>query len=144
MAPPVDLNYWAILVSAVASFILGALWYSPVMFVKPWRKMMGLTQQHMEEAKKKGMKKVMAKLYIGNFIATLIMVYVLSHFVDYAQAKTITDGLQLGLWVWLGFIATLLFGSILWEGKPFKLFLINAGYRLVELLIVASILSAWA
>ncbi len=140
MAPPVDLNYLAILVSVVASFILGLLWYSPLLFRKPWMKMMGITQQHMEESKKKGM----AKLYIGNFVTTLIMVYVLSHFVDYAQAKTITDGLQLGLWVWLGFIATLLFGSILWEGKPFKLFLINAGYRLVELLIVASILSAWA
>ena len=140
MAPPVDINYWAILVSAVSSFILGLLWYSPLLFGKPWMKMMGFTQQHMEEAKKKGM----ARLYIGNFVTTLIMVYILSHFVDYAQAKTITDGLQLGLWVWLGFIATLLFGSILWEGKPFKLFLINAGYRLVELLIVASILSAWA
>src|SRR3989344_7048970 len=140
MAPPVDINYWAILVSAVASFILGYLWYSPLLFGKPWMKMMGFPHQHMEEAKKKGM----VKLYLGNFIATLIMVYILSHFVDYAQAKTITDGLQLGLWVWLGFIATLLFGSILWEGKPFKLFLINSGYRLVELLIVASILSAWA
>ncbi len=140
MAPPVDLNYLAILVSVVSSFILGALWYSPLLFGKPWMKMMGFTQQHMEEAKKKGM----AKLYIGNFIATLIMVYILSHFVDYAQAKTITDGLQLGLWVWLGFIVTLQFGSILWEGKPFKLFLINTSYRLVELLIVASILSAWA
>ena len=140
MAPPVDINYWAILVSAVASFILGYLWYSPLLFGKPWMKMMGFTHQSMEEAKKKGM----VKLYLGNFIATLIMVYILSHFVDYAQAKTITDGLQLGLWVWLGFIATLLFGSLLWEGKPFKLFLINSGYRLVELLIVASILSAWA
>ncbi len=140
MAPPVDINYWAIIVSAVASFILGMLWYSPLLFGKPWMKMMGLTQQHAEAAKKKGM----AKYYIGNFIATLIMVYILSHFVDYAQAKTISDGLQLGVWVWLGFIATLLFGSILWEGKPFKLYLINAGYRLVELLIVASILSVWA
>ena len=140
MAPPVDINYWAILVSAVASFILGYLWYSPLLFGKPWMKMMGFTHQSMEEAKKKGM----VKLYLGNFIATLIMVYILSHFVDYAQAKTITDGLQLGLWVWLGFIATLLFGSLLWEGKPFKLFLINSGYRLVELLIIASILSVWA
>lgn len=47
-----EINYLAVLVAALANFFLGALWYSPVMFAKPWSKMI-FGDVPMEEAKKR-------------------------------------------------------------------------------------------
>ncbi len=50
MAPPVDINYWAVLVAAVVSMVIGALWYSPVLFGKLWMKYSGLSDKKLAEA----------------------------------------------------------------------------------------------
>ena len=36
-------NPWAILVSALIQWFLGALWYSPALFARPWMAMLGIT-----------------------------------------------------------------------------------------------------
>ena len=78
------------------------------------------------------------------FISMLVMAYVLAHVVAFAQAATFADALMAGFWTWLGFIATVLLGTVLWEGKPVKLYLINVSHYLVVLLVMASILVMWA
>ena len=133
-----NINYIAVLLVSVASMVLGALWYSPVLFGKQWMHLMGINPKKID-AKKSSM----AKLYFINFIAAIVMAYILSHFVDYVGATDIGSGIQLAIWVWLGFIATTMIGTVLWEGKPWKLYLINSGYQLVNLLIAASILAVW-
>lgn len=100
---------------------------------------MNLTPEKMEEAKKKGM----AKSYITMFIGLLVMSYVLAHFVDYAQATTVLGGLTAGFWLWLGFIATVMLGSVLWEGKPVTLYLINVAHYLAVLIVMGIILAVW-
>jgi hypothetical protein len=77
------------------------------------------------------------------FVATLVMAFVLAHFVDYVEATTIGAAAQLAFWVWLGFSAPLLLGSFLWEGRPLRLWVLNAAYRLVELIVMAAILAVW-
>ncbi len=139
MAPPVDINYWAVLVAAVANMVLGFLWYGYI-FGKPWARMMGYTKEKMEEMKKKG---GMGKSYLLMFIGTLLMNYIFSYFIGYAQAATITAGLLLGVMVWLGFFVTTMIGSVLWEGKPVALYILNVGYHLVNLLISGAILAGW-
>lgn len=37
-----EINIWAILVATVASFALGVLWYSPLLFLKPWSREAGV------------------------------------------------------------------------------------------------------
>lgn len=138
--PSVDINYLAVLVAGIASMALGAFWYSPLAFGKMWMALSGLTEASMNEAKKKGM----TKLYTLAFIGSLVMSYVLAHFVDYAGATTVQEGLQTGFWVWLGFMATKALGTVLWENKPVKLYVLNTAYDLVSLLIMASILAVWA
>lgn len=51
--------------------------------------------------------------------------------------------MQAGFWAWLGFVATIMLGMTLWEGKPFRLYLLNAGYQLLNLLVMGAILAAW-
>lgn len=134
-----EVNYLAVIGAAVATFILGMLWYSPLMFGNIWLKLMGFTSAQMKAGKKKGMGKTMAIA----FISTLVWAYVLDQFLKIAGAVTVQDGLQVGFLIWLGFIATTLLGSILWEGKPVKLYLINVAHQLTAISIASIILVCW-
>ncbi len=134
----VDINYWAVLVGAVAYMLIGMLWYG-FLFMKQWMKLMGFTEKDKKKAKKKGM----AKYYLVAFIAALIMSYVLAHFVDYVGAVDLLGALKAAFWIWLGFIAAIMINSVLWEGRPVKLYLINISYQLVSLIVMAVILVLW-
>ena len=134
----IEVNYLVILVSAIISFIIGALWYS-LLFGKSWTKLMGFSAKDIEKTKKKSM----VKTYFMGFIAQSIMAYVLANFVIYADAKTFLEGIQVGFFIWLGFVATISLGMILWEKKSIKLYLINTGYWLISLIIQSMILSVW-
>jgi len=124
------MTFLAILISAVVGMIVGALWYSPILFGKTWMKLTGLTKSSMK-SKKKGM----GKSYFGMFISLLVMAYALSLFLN-------VNGLMGAFWIWLGFIATIMFGSVIWEGKPLKLYFLNAFHWLAVILVMGSILSA--
>jgi hypothetical protein len=140
MAPAVDINYLAVLVAAIAAMAIGFLWYGPL-FGKEWARLMGfgkLSKKELENMKAKG-KKAMP----FQFAASLIMSYILAHFVDYTQAATFMDGAVAGTWLWLGFIATVQIGSVLWEGKPVKLYAINTLHYLVALIVMGGILAVW-
>lgn len=75
------------------------------------------------------------------FVTTLLMVYVLAIFVS--VAPNMQGALMLTFWLWLGFTATVQAGSFLWEGKPIKLFIINASQTLVAMLVATIILVLW-
>ena len=136
--PDVDINLLAVLVAALVSIILGFVWYGPL-FGKTWMQLSGFTAKDMEKAKKKGM----TKTYILMIIGTLVSSYVLAHFVDYLQATDFNGALQAGFWLWLGFIAPVQLGIVLWEGKPWTLYFINVAYYLVNLILMATILAVW-
>jgi len=138
MVPTVSINYLTVLAAAVVSMVIGFLWYGPI-FGKAWMQLMKIDKKKMDEAKKKGM----AKSYAVMFISALIMNYVLAHFVKYLGSKTFMDGMQAGFWLWLGFIATVQIGIVLWEGKPVKWYLINSAHYLVALMVTGGILAIW-
>ena len=138
----VIVNYWAVIVGAVVSFVLGGLWYGPI-FGKKWMAMMKFTPESMASAKAKGMGKSYAMMFIGS----LVMSYVLFHFIAYAVGFSQQGGAMVGavggFWAWLGFIVPVTMGSVLWEGRSWSLWIINAGYYLVGLVLVGAILAAW-
>lgn len=139
MAPEVTINYLAVIVAAIASMVIGMAWYSPMLFGKQWMELIGISVKDMEAAKKKGM----SKTYALAFVSSLVMAYVLAHFVDYAMASSLADGAMAGFWVWLGFVATVSLSSVLWDCKPWKLYFINVGYHLVQLVVMGEILTLW-
>lgn len=141
----VPINYLAVIVAAVATMVIGFLWYGPL-FGKQWSRLMGwgeMTPEKMKEMQKKAVPG-----YAIQFIGALFMAYVLAHVLVFSNAyfnvSGVAVGIEAGFWSWLGFIAPVTVGSILWEGKPFTLWLINAGYFLVNLLMIGAILGAWA
>ena len=131
-----EINYWAVIVSAVVGFAIGSVWYMPRAFGDSWKTLLGKTEADI----KAGFNE---KLFGKTFIATLVMVYILAHFVDYAGATTLGQGAVTGFWLWLGFVATTMLINTLYENKPLKLWAINAGYQLVVLLTAGTVLAVW-
>lgn len=132
-------NWVTVFAAAVASMILGFLWYSPILFGKEWMELSGLTKTDMEKAKKK-----MFFTYGIASIVALITSFVLKQFIDLFYIVNLFDAVQLAFWIWFGFVATTLVGSILYEGKSWKLFIINSGYQLASIILMAVVLSYWA
>ena len=133
-----DINYIAVFAGAIASMAIGFLWYGPF-FGKQWIALSKITKEQMEAGKAKGM----SKSYAIGFLGSLVTSYVLAHFVPYRGAIGISGGLQAGFWIWLGFVATVALGSVLWEGKSWRLYCLNMSYQLVNLLVMGAILSVW-
>lgn len=134
-----DLNYLSVLVAAIIQFILGAFWYSPVLFGKKWMKLSGLTMESIDQSKKKGMW----KYYFASFLSALVMAFVLAHVIFAFKVSSAYEAMVTAFWMWMGFIATVSLGSILWEGKSFHLYLINTGYYLVALILMSEVIFLW-
>ena len=128
-------NVLGVLAATVASYVLGALWFSPLLFGNVWAKLSGMDKK-IKDFKKSDMNKA----YVGNFLTTLVTAYVLSLFLNYTNSATVASALQVALLVWVGFLATTQMGSIFWEQKPFKLYLITTLHGLVSLLLMAVVL----
>jgi hypothetical protein len=132
-------NYIAVLVASVAAYILGALWYSPVLFGKQWMKLMKLTPKDLEKAKVKGM----GKSYFLGFIGAFVMAWVVAYFVGLLGITNALAGLVLGFWLWLGFVAVTTLDGVLWAGMPWTLWILNNSHSLVRLFIMGAILGSW-
>ncbi len=131
-------NFLAVLVAALASFALGALWYSPALFAKQWMKAHGLTQ-----AKVKAMQKDAAKAYGVTFACQLVLAYALAVLISMLHVVALLTGLKLGILCWVGFAATLGLMAHMYSGKALAAWLIDAGYQLIYILLMAAILTAW-
>jgi hypothetical protein len=130
------MNFWAILVSALILWFLGAAWYSPVLFVKPWMAALKITPHAVD---KKGLVPGM----ISSLIGDLILAFVMAHFIFWSGGSTIGWGAFIGFLIWFGFFAAPSFPQGIYEKRPFALFVINNGYWLVGLVIVGALLAVW-
>ena len=131
--PSVDINWWAVLVAALLNMVLGSIWYRPEAFGKPWEKLTG---------RKMGGDNANVGYGISA-VGALLQAFIFVHFVRYAGDTTFWKGLVTGFWLWLGFVAVVMATNVAFEGRPWKLWKINAGYFLVVLLINGGLLAAW-
>jgi len=134
-----EINYWAVLVSALVFYAIGAVWYSPLLFAKAWQKATGVTQEKMASVN----KGKMALTFISTFILSLLMACVTAHLSIRVESHTLHSGIMLGFWIWLGYVAVSMGINYLYEGKSFKLFCINAGYFFIGLLKMGAIMALW-
>jgi len=137
-----SVNLWSVLVAAIATMAIGFLWYSPILFARPWMVLMGYDPD--DKAKLAEMQKGAGKLYGISFVASLVAAFVLSKIIFGLAINSALYGLKVGFAVWLGFVATVQLTDSLFSKKPAKLFLINTGYQLVCYLAMGAIIGAWA
>ena len=129
------INHWAVFTCAIVSFIIGALWYSPLLFYRTWQKENNLSDEDITKINH-------AKVYSISFILALIISYNLAFFLGDSK----TD------WLWgttAGFLAgfgwaAMIFATIaLFEMRSLKYILINGGYIVVYFTAIGFILGAW-
>lgn len=133
-----EVNLLAILVAGVVSFAIGGAWYSGLMFGPLWVRLLGWSDAQAQEAKK-GAGAAMAT----GFVMQLVTAYIFASFLGSFEIADASGAIQTAFWLWLGFVATTQLGSVLWEKKPFKLFVLNAAYSFVSLAVMGIILALW-
>jgi Protein of unknown function (DUF1761) len=128
-------NWLAVAAAIVANFLIGGLWYSPLLFVHPWLRMSGVEKRVFDRG--------LPKALVGDLFASAATVLVLNQVLRWSQANSIGAGLLVALVVWVGFVASTLVAQVTYEQRPFAFFLISSGYRLVTLGVMGAILSIW-
>lgn len=128
------LNLLAVLAAGAAAFVIGSLWYT-VLFGKLWTKLAGIKKQHKDP--------YMPVRFLVYLIGQLVMAFVLAHFLIFTNAVTYVEGLTIVFWLWLGFIAPITIGGVLWEKKSINLFVLNNAYNLIAMGVMSVILLAW-
>ncbi len=129
-------NIWSVLVGFVSNMVIGSLWYSPVLFGNKW---LELTGRKAEDISKEDARKSMTLSMIPGVLSIVLLALILG----VANSTTMADALVLGSLVSAGIIGMSNLNQVFFEGRPFKLILLNTGYSFVAMNIAALIITFW-
>jgi len=128
-------NYAAVVVAALAYWVLGALWYG-LLFSKPW-----MLLEHMSMEQAQSMSPVLP--YVITFILNVLIAYSLAQICIWRNANTLSRGASVGVLLWIGFVGPVTFTTYMYEMRPWQLFAINQFYPLFGFVLMGAILGAW-
>jgi len=138
------INWWAVLIAGISSFVVGGIWYSPGLFGKAWMKGNNFTEEQIRKGGNKG------KIFGFTLIFSLLMAVNLAMFLATPENcpplcahKTditwgATAGFLAGIWTFCAIAIHSLF-----ELKPWRLIFINGFYSVVALVLMGAIIGAW-
>jgi len=128
------INWLAAVAGAVLAFVVGSVWYSPVLFSKIWQREVKLTDADIRAGN-------MALTFGSAFVLTLVGAIVLAGYLG--PEPELGDAILAGLVVSVGFICTAIGVIYLFERRSMTLFLINAGYQIVTYVMIGLVLGLW-
>lgn len=130
-----SINWWAVLVAAVSNFVIGGMWYSPILFGKAWMRANDFTPEDLNRHSP-------AVVFGVSFLFCLVMAANLAAFLD-DPATTLSWGITAGVLAGLGW-ATLGLGVVaLFEHRKWSYLLVNGGYLTVSFAVMGAILGGW-
>lgn len=127
-----DVNIWAVLAAAAASFLLGGIWYSPLLFLKRWNAAMGRTEKDNGHP---------AKVFGLSFIFAVIAAYVFALLLG--PDPVLSESWKAGLVVGLGFVGMSFGINYQFANRPLAALLIDGGYHTGQFVLYGLILGAW-
>lgn len=128
-----DVNYLAVVAAALLSFLLGGVWYSPLLFLKPWNAAMARTPQSANGHP--------AKVYGLSFIFACVAALAFAHILG--PAPDLRTAVHMGLIVGICFV-TMCFGiNYQFANRPFSAVLIDGGYHTVQFVVYAIVFGLW-
>ncbi len=135
------INLLAVLVAAVASFVIGFLFHGPA-FGKVWMKLANIHPTGNEKFRD------MIPQMVKNFLMNVVCAYVLAMFIYvtasfYGNVGNVVGGMGIAFWAWLGFLVTSSSMDVIWMGKSKNLWLFEIVASLVSFLAMGAILAAW-
>lgn len=125
-----NLNWLAIAVAAVSAFVLGALWYSPLLFAKRWMLETGITEEKTRNAN-------MTRIFGLSFVLSFIAAFFLALFVGPGAGAF---GALAGFMAGLGWVFTFMGIIYLFESRSLAHFLINSVYSVLALTLMGLII----
>jgi hypothetical protein len=131
-----SVNYLAVLVAAAVYFLLGALWYSKLLFANTWMKGVGKTDEQIKE----GFSRM---AFLWSFIWSFVAVYGVARILVWAGGDSAADGFLAGLLIGVCFVLAVFVINNLFEKRPKGFMLINAFYHVVAFIISGLIIGAW-
>ena len=126
-----EINYLAVIAAAVSAFVLGGLWYSPLLFARSWMRLSGQS----EETLKSGSP---VMIFGGAFLLSLIAAFVFAMFLG--PRPGVQFATSAGLAAGLGWVAASLGILYLFERRPVGLWLINGGYVTLQFTLYGLVL----
>ncbi|CAN5268969.1 hypothetical protein BH24PSE2_BH24PSE2_14270 [soil metagenome] len=129
-----EINLWAVFAAALASFVLGGLWYSPVLFGRTWQREAGLSEDRLKSGN-------MGLIFGLSFLLSLAAALVFAAFLG--PRPPLALGLGAGAAAGLFWVAGSFAINYLFERKSLKLFLINGGYHALQFTIIGLVLGLW-
>ena len=129
-----EVNDLVAIAAAVATFLLGGLWYSPALFGKAWQREAGVTEERMKSAN-------MTLIFGLTFVLSLIAAWVFALFLG--PRPPLALGLGAGFSAGLCWVAASFGINYLFERKSLKLWLINGGYHTLQFSAIGLILGLW-
>lgn len=125
------MNILAVIVAAASSFLLGGLWYSPVLFGNAWNAENGGVKPPGHPAKVFGVS------FLFSLVAAACFAYWLG------PAPALEAALVAGLLAGAGFVAASFGINYQFAQRSFKLWLIDGGYHTAQFLLFALVLGLW-
>ncbi len=129
----ISIDWLGVLVAAVLNMVIGFVWYSKWLFGPLWLKLAGGESSHMGDAK---------LALLSTFASSLVIAFFIDFFEAHIGVTTVSDGVFIGVCAWAGFVATTQIGSVIWLKRPFKLFLLDTGAKLLSFAVMGGILGA--
>lgn len=130
-----SINYLAVLAAAVSTFVLGGLWYSPLLFGKTWMQANSFTDADLQTFSK-------ARMFGWSFFFALVMALNLAMFLA-GPTTNVTWGMAAGGLAGLGWVAMAIAIIGVFENRSWTYILINGGYMTVAFVIMGAIIGAW-
>lgn len=133
--PPSKINHAAVWVVAVLHQLLGALWYSPLLFAEKWMSLIN--------AKEADFANPNPLPFIISFAGAVTLCYTMAWLFTRLNVKTAGRGLQFAVAFWVAFLFFEMLTYNAFELRPYALAFINAGKSLVAFMLAGIILGAW-
>lgn len=130
-----NINYLAVLAAAVSTFVLGGLWYSPLLFGKTWMRANSFTDADLQTFSK-------ARMFGWSFFFAIVMALNLAMFLA-GPTTNVTWGMAAGGLAGLGWVTMAIAIIGVFENRSWTYILINGGYITVALVIMGAIIGAW-
>ena len=130
-----SLNWLSIIVATLVYFVLGALWYSPVLFGNIWMKLRNLSAETMEQPN--------PIIYLYSFILQFIGVASLAIFITALGIDSAGNGALIGFGAAAGFVFSLAGATGIFTEVPMKLHFLDNGYHVVGLVLAGLVLGWW-
>lgn len=131
----IHVNFLAVLVAAVVNYLIATVWYA-VLVASLWKRLTGISDMKPKPV-------AMATVFIGSVVMSFVLLHSIVFGNAYLKISGLAGGLMGGFWSWLGFVAPVTLANVVYERRPWKLWVLDNSFWLISLLAMGAILSVW-